>query len=147
MSPTGDDRVSGVVQVLHGRVDNLHGTIFIRTELTHEGIVDDIGTAGIRRRHVDRGIGPRRPQRVDTLRAQEIALGLEVADFGQGDGQRVAALFDGGHWNVVPTPAQRVFLVVHLSDDLKANGPAMCPRLVRSQACPSHDSQVRSIGR
>jgi hypothetical protein len=35
------------------------------------------------------------------------------------------ALSDGGHGNVVPAPAQRVFPAVHLPDDLPAHRPAM----------------------
>ena len=121
----GDDRVPGVVQAFHGLVDNVHGPIFVRAKLTHEGIVDDIGTAGVCRRHIDRSVGPRRPQRVDAVRLQEITLGLEVPHFGQCDGEGVAAFSGGGHGNIIPTPAQGIFLVVHLPDDFPANGPAV----------------------
>ncbi len=91
----------------------------VRAELTHEGVVDDVGAAGLRGEHVHGRVGPGRPDGRGFALFQEIALGLEMADFAQRQTHLVALGVDAPHGRVEPVPTQRGFLGVDGADDLR----------------------------
>jgi hypothetical protein len=61
--------------------------------------------------------GAGRPEGVGAVMFEKVALGFEMAHFGQGQGERKKAPVHAGHGDIIPAFTQRIFTVINLAND------------------------------
>ena len=124
-------------QIFDRRIDRRHAPVLVGTELADKGIVDDVGTTGVGRRHIDDGVGSRRPQRIGAVQAQKISLGLEMAHLGEGHGNAVAPLAVIRHGDVVPAASEWIFLALPPGARFPCAGTGHVPEWCATKPAPA----------
>ena len=134
----GNHRIAGLIQPLNelgcGR-RHRPGAAFIGTELTNEGIVDDVAATRVRRFHIDDGVGTLRPLRLTAVHGDKEALGFEMTHFRKTDGGFEHARSGFLHGHIEPVAPEPGLVMLHPANNLPAHGMGMAQ--VGAQLCPT----------